>query len=91
MQTATTTIRNQTGLHARPASDFVAMAKSFESKITVKSPDAEADEAVNAKSIILLLARGFEQGEQIQIIAEGADEAAAVAGLVELIDSGFGE
>ena len=26
---------NKTGLHARPASDFVMLAKKFESKITI--------------------------------------------------------
>ena len=29
------TIQNRTGLHARPASDFIACASKFKSKITI--------------------------------------------------------
>ena len=29
-----TTIKNKTGLHARPASEFIAMASKFSSRIT---------------------------------------------------------
>ena len=34
-------IINQTGLHARPASDFVMMAKKYQSKITICKEDGE--------------------------------------------------
>lgn len=84
-----TTVKNATGLHARPASEFVAAAKKFRSKIRVKRPE-EAD-AVNAKSIVVLLTRGFSKGDIVQVIAEGEDEQEAVEALIALIDGGFGE
>lgn len=82
---------NASGLHARPASDFVKLAKSFRSKITVRSTDAPEDEAVNAKSIVMVLSQGFCKGTVVEIAADGEDEQAAAAALAELVASGFGE
>ncbi|MEA5050028.1 MAG: HPr family phosphocarrier protein [Oscillospiraceae bacterium] len=90
MITRKTTVVNETGLHARPASDFVLKAKSFESKITIRETES-SDEPVNAKSIIRLLSIGIAQGTEIEITADGPDEKEAVDALVALIESGFGE
>lgn len=81
-------IINKTGLHARPASDFVMLAKKFESKVTVCR---EGGEPVNAKSIVRLLAEGIGQGTKVEIAVDGEDEEAALAELVALVESGFGE
>lgn len=80
---------NASGLHARPASDFVKLAKSFASKITVRS--LERENTVNAKSIVMILSQGFCKDTTIEISAEGPDEQAAVTALAELVSSGFGE
>ncbi len=85
-----TTILNPSGLHARPASEFVALAKQHASKITIRST-AGAEDAVNAKSVVLLLTLGLGPGTQVEIAASGPDEEQAVEGLIALIDSGFGE
>ncbi len=85
-----TTIVNASGLHARPASDFVQKAKTFSSRVTIKNLDTNG-EAVSAKSILRLLAEGITQGTRVEISAEGADEQAAADALVALIDGGFGE
>lgn len=90
MYSKQTNVINVTGLHARPASDFVLAAKKFESKVTVKNVDTDTPE-VNAKSIVRLLAEGITQGTTIEISADGPDEQQAVDSLVELVDSGFGE
>lgn len=91
MKTAQVTVTNSSGLHARPASDFVGTAKAFQSAVTIRVADHPADTAVNAKSIIRLLSLGIVKGTRIEISAEGADESNAVDALVSLIDSGFGE
>lgn len=83
-------INNKTGLHARPASDFVILAKQYESRITIKNIDNDG-EAVNAKSILRLLAEGLSLGTKVEITAEGTDEGEAVKALTDLINSGFGE
>jgi phosphocarrier protein len=90
MVSAQTKIVNKTGLHARPASAFVMKAKEFESAVTLKNLDTDGN-AVNANSIMLILAQGLSQGTNIEIAADGPDEQKAVDELVALIDSGFGE
>lgn len=83
-------IKNRTGLHARPASDFVSAAGRFKNtKITIKR--AGEDDEANAKSIVMLLSLGLAQGEEIELTAKGEEEVEAVDALVELIESGFGE
>jgi len=82
-------IQNRTGLHARPASEFVALAAQFQSKITIRPVNEEDD--INAKSIMLLLAMGLGQGDEVVITAKGEDETAAVDALVALVESKFGE
>lgn len=89
MYKKTTTILNKSGLHARPASDFVKEAGKFSSKITIKRLDE--DEEANAKSIVFLLSLGIGQGIEVEISAKGDDEQQAVDSLVALIESGFGE
>lgn len=79
---------NKTGLHARPASDFVMLAKKYESKITICK---EGGEPVNAKSVVRLLAEGIGQGTKAELVAEGPDEAEAIEALADLVASGFGE
>ena len=83
-----TVITNKTGLHARPASDFVLLAKKFESRITICK---EGGEPVNAKSMVRLLAECIGQGTKVEIAAEGSDEAVAADALAALVESGFGE
>ena len=85
-----TTIVNPTGLHARPASDFVSTAKKFSSKISITDLNA-SNQPVNAKSILILLSLGLGQGTAIEISADGTDETEAVDSLVALIETGFGE
>ncbi|MCE5188527.1 MAG: HPr family phosphocarrier protein [Eubacteriales bacterium] len=91
MKTAQTTVKNSSGLHARPASDFVGTAKTFQSAITIRVASHPADTAVNAKSIIRLLSLGITAGTEVEISANGPDESKAVDALISLIDSGFGE
>ncbi len=89
MYSKRTVIKNKTGLHARPASEFIAMASKFQSRITNKK--LSEDEDANAKSIVMLLSLGLAQGEEVEIVAKGEDEVEAVDKLIALIDSKFGE
>jgi phosphocarrier protein len=91
MYSKQTVIRNVSGLHARPASEFVALAKTFESKLTVKRLDTEDAVAANAKSIIKILAQGISVNTPVEISAEGPDEKVAVDKMIALVDSKFGE
>ena len=81
------TIKNSVGLHARPATFFIQKANSYKCSIWVEKEDCR----VNAKSLLGVLSLGISQGVTITLIADGADEADAVAGLTELVNSGFAE
>ena len=81
------TINNNVGLHARPATFFVQKANSFESAIWVEKEDCR----VNAKSLLGVLSLGITKGTNITLIADGADEGAAIDSLAALINSEFGE
>ncbi|MBR1647290.1 MAG: HPr family phosphocarrier protein [Selenomonadaceae bacterium] len=87
MTEATTTIENKTGIHARPASVFVQKASSFKSKIQLKAKG----KTVDAKSILMIMSMGLVKGTEVTIVADGPDEADAVAALKGLVDSKFGE
>ena len=82
-----TTVNNQVGLHARPATFFIQKANEFKSSIWVEKEERK----VNAKSLLGVLSLGIVKGTPIKLSAEGADEEAAIKALVELIDSEFTE
>ena len=75
------TIQNPTGLHTRPANDFVTLANTFQSDITIRKNEKTA----NAKSIINLLRIGISQNDRVVLEADGADEEKAVQALTEFI------
>ena len=79
------TIKNSVGLHARPATFFIQKANSYKSSIWVEKEDCR----VNAKSLLGVLSLGITKGTTITLIADGADESAAVEGLIALVDSEF--
>ena len=81
------TIKNNVGLHARPATFFIQKANSYKSSIWVEKDDRR----VNAKSLLGVLSLGIVKGMTITMIADGVDENEALAGLAELIDTGFSE
>lgn len=80
-------VQNQVGLHARPATFFIQKANEFRSSIWIEKEERR----VNAKSLLGILSLEIIGGTQIKIIADGADEQAAVNALVELVESGFSE
>ena len=91
MVSSLVTIINPTGLHARPASIFVAKSKEFGSRITIRNASAAENKPVNAKSIVLLLTLGLTQGTAAEIAADGEDENEAIEALTQLVASGLGE
>ena len=82
-----TTVNNQVGLHARPATFFIQKANEYKSSIWVEKDNRR----VNAKSLLGVLSLGIVKGTAINLIADGPDEEAAINALVELINSEFSE
>lgn len=87
---AVVTVRHPVGLHARPAAQFVQTARQFSSQIQVEALDS-GGRVADAKSILMVLTLGVEQNHKIRITASGEDQAEAIASLVELVESNFGE
>jgi phosphotransferase system HPr (HPr) family protein len=87
MSRAVVTLTNPHGLHARPAAAFTMAASAYESAITVE----KNGRAVNAKSIMKLMALDCRFGDEIVICADGTDAAAAVSELASLVEAGLGE
>ena len=75
-------------LDARPGAVFVQKAKKFKSNIYLETSDGSR---ANAKSIMMLIAKGFRPGMEVTIVAEGADAQQAVDTLKEFIEAGCPE
>ena len=81
MVKGTILVSNPTGLHTRPAKKVVAEAKKFESEITIKYAEKEA----NAKSLIKMMKLGISQNNEIELQCDGADEEKALSTLTDFI------
>ncbi|CEM60641.1 HPr family phosphocarrier protein [Treponema phagedenis] len=75
------TITNPTGLHTRPGTEFVQLAKKFQSDVTIRKGDKEA----NAKSLIKMMKIGISCNDAISLIVSGDDEQEAIDALTDYI------
>ena len=87
MTSRAVTVVNQLGMHARAAAKFVHVATRYDARVTVARDRREID----GKSIMGILLLAAARGSTITISAEGTDEQDAVAALVALVQSGFGD
>jgi phosphotransferase system HPr (HPr) family protein len=87
MPRAVVTLTNPHGLHARPAAAFTMAASAYPCDVTVE----KAGRAVNAKSIMSLMALDCRVGDEIAISTSGTGDVAALSELVALVDAGLGE
>jgi phosphocarrier protein HPr len=84
---ASLTIVNPLGLHARAASKFVNLAKSFASDVRLGKGGTDAD----GKSIMSVMLLAAPMGTDVTLTVSGPDEDQAFPALQELIANGFGE
>lgn len=76
------TIGSRVGLHARPAALFVKAAGEQSVPVTIAKPGGKA---VNARSILAVLALGAKGGESVILSAEGHGADAALDALADLL------
>lgn len=74
-------VTNEDGIHARPATALVNTSNKFKSEIFAEAKGKK----VTMKSILGVLSFGLESGDVITFIANGEDEAEAIAALEEII------
>ena len=79
------TVKNETGLHLRPAGLLCRTAMLYKSHITL----AYEDTVANAKSVLSVLGAGVKPGYELEITCEGVDEQDALNAIVELFESGL--
>jgi phosphocarrier protein len=83
----TVTISNKLGLHARASAKLTQAASKFQCGVFV----TRNGRRVNAKSIMGVMMLAASKGATVDIETDGADEEAAMAALVNLINDKFGE
>ena len=77
------TIKDELGIHARPAGLLAKLAKSFASEITI----AKGPQAAGATKLIALMGLGIKQGDTVTITVRGDDEDAAAAAMQEFFEA----
>lgn len=84
---ASVTICNRKGLHARASAKFVKCAETFDADIVV----SRDDQSVGGTSIMGLMMLAAGPGSVINIEATGPEAQGALSALVALVSDGFGE
>ena len=81
MKTVEYTIKDELGIHARPAGMLVKEAAQFKSDIKIAGPKKEVD----AKRIMSVMSLGVKQNDVVRLTIEGEDEDAAAAALEQFL------
>lgn len=76
-------VRDELGIHARPAGMLVKAAKEYDSKITI----TKGEKTVEATKLMAIMSMGIKQGETVTITVEGGDEEATFAGMEAFFES----
>ena len=72
-------LKNEEGLHARPATEIVKNASKYNCDIKLEVNGKE----YNAKSVIHIMSAGIKNNTQIKIICDGVDENQALVNVLE--------
>ncbi len=75
------------GIHARPAARIVDALKGSDADVAVIKDGVRA----SARSVVALMGLAVRYGDEVAIVASGADAQALVAKLCSLIEGGMGE
>lgn len=76
-------VKNETGLHARPASMFVRLASDQACDVFVEKDGRQ----VTAKSILGVLSLAISKGSTVTVSTDGVGEEESLKKLVEFIES----
>ena len=74
MKSFTYTIKDELGIHARPAGLLAKTAKALDSDITI----TKGDKTVGAAKLMALMGLGVKCGDTITVTANGGNEDAAL-------------
>lgn len=83
MKTFTYTIKDEVGIHARPAGVLAKKAKEFDSEIIID----KNGKSVNATKLMMLMGLGVKCGETVTVTVTGSDEEAAAKAMEEFFEA----
>lgn len=83
MKKKTITIQLSDGLDARPIAMLVQVASQYDSSVHIES----GEKYVNAKSIMGMMTLALNSGENINVVADGSDEEAAIGAIEEYLSN----
>ena len=81
MKTFSYTIKDEVGIHARPAGLLAKLAKTFSSTITLEKDG----KSVNVTKLMMLMGMGIKCGDTVTFTVEGEDEEAAAKAIEEFM------
>ena len=85
MQVFHYTIRDELGIHARPAGLLVKEAMKFESEVTLSSGDS-SEKTGNAKRLFSVMGMAVKCGDRLTVTTEGEDEETASRALLAFLE-----
>ena len=83
MKTFSYTVKDEIGIHARPAGNLVKLIKGFSSAVTIEK---EGKPAINASALMKLMGLGVKCGDTVKFTVEGADEDAAAEAIEKFMN-----
>ena len=83
MKTFTYTVKDELGIHARPAGMLVKEVKNFQSKVMLEKDG----KSVDASRLMAVMSMGVKQGQTVTITVEGEDEDAAYEAVKAFFES----
>ena len=88
MVSKTVVIKNEQGLHMRPAGIIAKAAKEHpECEIMMKANGKD----IKAKAVMQIMAAGIKKDTEVEIIVTGENEQAVLDEFVKMFEDGFGE
>lgn len=81
------TIKNEQGLHMRPAGVLAKAAAKYPCDVKLVAGEKE----INAKSIMMIIGGCIKCGMDVEIVCNGEKEQEALEEIKALFESGFGE
>ncbi|MGN0632634.1 MAG: HPr family phosphocarrier protein [Oscillospiraceae bacterium] len=83
MKTFSYTIKDELGIHARPAGMLAKTAKALDSEITI----TKGEKTVGAAKLMALMGLGVKCGDTITVTANGGNEDAAIEEIKSFLEA----
>ena len=78
-------VTDPVGIHARPAGVLAKKVKDYESKVVIKKGEKSAE----AQKLMMVMALGVKQNDEVTVEIEGADEEQCFADMETFFKENF--